>query len=176
MPHRSLKTAASLFSHRDTCGARGDKVMPSDAEYYEPFPTENARRRLMQLGEQSSTEMPPHPFLESLDDAQQGRALQQLQPEFGTERDRHLFSRAQNIKQVQSVNLRTTGWLGDFEPMMANCPLTARKVAPEAISEFASIAWRCDGLGFAWECLQAETLQPDGSNAQDAAVEGVTRR
>ena len=131
-----------------------------------------------------------------------------------------MLQRARRIQREQRINLRTTGWLGGFDPMLATCPLVvrlrvsavlsdaasarlqwlssslvlfpahcllrkrceqpqehcvaqqlvlssvqstlcvfvmqARKVAPEAVSEFAAAAWRCDGLGFAWECLAPE--------------------
>jgi hypothetical protein len=64
-----------------------------------------------------------------------------------------LIERAHVIHNAQMKNLRKTGWLGGFEPMLPTCPLLARKVAPEAMSYYAAIAWRCDGLGFAWECV-----------------------
>ena len=86
---------------------------------------------------------------------------------FPTEFDRDVFERATEIHRVQQAHLRETGWLGDFEPMLMSCPLTARKVSPEAVSEFAAIAWRCDGLGFAWECL----MGPAAAAALEASSE-----
>jgi hypothetical protein len=53
------------------------------------------------------------------------------------------------------ANLEETGWLGSFVPMHTTCPLLGRRVAAEAVSEFAAVAWRCDGLGYSWECLHA---------------------
>jgi hypothetical protein len=69
-------------------------------------------------------------------------------------KEEKLFERALRINEAQSANLRKSGWLGDFEPMLMSCPLTARKVSQEAVPEFAALVWRCDGLGFAWECSQ----------------------
>ena len=117
-----------------------------------------------------------------------GRHLLQgtIPMEYGPEHQRKMFSRAINVMRVQRANLHSTGWMGSFEPMMPSCPLTARKVAPEAVSDFAALAWRCDGLGFAWECLQQQgvlqqaagsTAQPQGTtNEMDIAADDGLQR
>jgi hypothetical protein len=61
--------------------------------------------------------------------------------------------RAHTLLNKTQENLHEYKWLGAFEPLPSNCPLFARKFAPEAISELAKYVWRCDGLGFAWHCL-----------------------
>ena len=60
----------------------------------------------------------------------------------------------EQLQLWQRANLRQSGdWLGHFEPMQLGCPLFGRKVARQTVSEFAAVAWQCDGLGFACECL-----------------------
>jgi hypothetical protein len=83
-----------------------------------------------------------------------GRALQQA-GEFGRAREQALFNRAFIINKAQTANLRNSTWLGGFEPLLLTCPLTGRKVSPESVPEYAALVWRCDGFGFAWECLEA---------------------
>jgi hypothetical protein len=167
MPLRALQTAASLFQHSDTCGASGDYTISMEGTFYEPFPTDARadRRSLLSTAGYEDLDTPGPEWLQSHSAAPAlfeggvrdgGRRLNWVAPEFGAERERLLFNRATTIRQVQATNLRKTGWLGRFEPMLPTCPLTARKVSLEAISEFASVAWRCDGLGFAWECLQTQ--------------------
>lgn len=80
-------------------------------------------------------------------------AAQQKIPEFGYARDRLYVERSREIRAAMQDNLRSAGWLGDFVPMQMHCPLMGRRVSWQAASEFAAVAWRCDGLGFAWECL-----------------------
>jgi hypothetical protein len=77
-------------------------------------------------------------------------------PEMGQAREEEFLKRAHGIHGAQIANLRKTGWLGGFEPMLLTCPLVGRKVAPETVAEYAAIAWHCGGLGFAWECLRAQ--------------------
>lgn len=74
-------------------------------------------------------------------------------PEFGEVRDAQDARWAEGIHADMLANLRQDGWLGDFDPMHLHCPLFARKVSVEAVPQFAAAAWRCDGLGFSWECL-----------------------
>lgn len=88
------------------------------------------------------------------DDVATGRKLAAV-PEFGTERDISRWDRAQELKSYMRTNLKESGWLGSFEPMQMHCPLLGRRVEWQSVSEFAALAWRCDGLGFAWECLHA---------------------
>ena len=110
--------------------------------------------------------------------ANAGRTLLQnnIPPEYGFEREKQIFARAVKVAAAQRANLKATRWLGAFEPMMPSCPLTARKIAPEAVSEFASLAWRCDGLGFSWDCLQGsapieeEPAQPPPAATNASAV------
>ena len=73
--------------------------------------------------------------------------------EVGWDRDPQDDRWADALRDEMRANLRAQGWLGEFEPMQTNCPLFARKVSREAVPQFAAAAWRCDGLGFAWECL-----------------------
>lgn len=106
-----------------------------------------------------------------------GRVLLQsrIPPEYGFEREKQIFGRAVKISKVQRANLKATRWMGAFEPMLPSCPITARKIAPEAVSEFASLAWRCDGLGFSWDCLQGSApiedlpMQPPPTAANASA-------
>lgn len=151
VPLRSMQSAAALFHHANTCAARGDRIVPADGPFYDRFPTQNRRRALLSAdGDESGS-------LQAGDAAEAHvRALQHMQPEFGTERDRLLNTRAHAIRSAQMANLSKGAWLGAFEPMLSTCPLTARKVAREAVSEFASVVWRCDGLGFAWDCLPGQ--------------------
>ena len=58
------------------------------------------------------------------------------------------------ILDAMRGNLRAQGWLGGFEPLSMGCPLLGRRVSRHAVSEWAAVAWDCDGLGFAWECLE----------------------
>lgn len=92
------------------------------------------------------------------------REAAQRIPEFGPARDKLYLERATEIRGAMEENLRRTGWLGEFVPMQMHCPLMGRRVSWQAVSEFAALAWRCDGLGFAWECL----YQP----LEDAAGDG----
>jgi hypothetical protein len=71
-------------------------------------------------------------------------------------------SREQRIHDAEAQNLQRSRWLGAFtEPLFHTCPLVARKISSEAVSEFAALAWRCDGLGFAWECLERAQKRTD---------------
>lgn len=155
-----MQSAAELFRHDGTCGTSGDHIVPLAGEFYEQpaqavLQGQNSGRRRALLDD--AAEWPLGPLVEGdaadVGEAAAARRLLLQVPEFGDARDRTLFSRAATIRQAQMVNLRNSSWLGDFEPMLLTCPLTARKVSPEAVSEFASIAWRCDGLGFSWDCL-----------------------
>lgn len=74
-------------------------------------------------------------------------------PEFGPEKDAQDAAWAEQIHREMRANLRAQGWLGGFQPMHMHCPLFGRKVSAEAMPQFAAAAWRCDGLGFSWECL-----------------------
>ena len=58
------------------------------------------------------------------------------------------------LQAAMASNLKNSKWLGDFEPLSMSCPLLGRRVPVEAVSEWAAAAWDCDGLGFAWDCLQ----------------------
>ena len=74
--------------------------------------------------------------------------------------------RAQRVHNAEVRNLKRTRWLGAFtEPLFHTCPLVARKVPRESVSEFAAAAWRCDGLGFAWECLVRAQQQTASAGA-----------
>ena len=72
----------------------------------------------------------------------------------------HMHERAggdlhlREILDAMRGNLRSQGWLGGFEPLSMGCPLLGRRVSRHAVSEWAAVAWDCDGLGFAWECLE----------------------
>ena len=172
MPLRALQSAATLFKHSDTCHATGDRIISMDGPNYQPFASSRSdRRSLLSAAGFEDLDTPGPEWLEghsaspeepsTWSGAGGGRKLNWVAPEFGAERERLLFNRATTIRQVQAANLKRTGWLGGFQPMLPMCPLTARKVSPEAISEFASIAWRCDGLGFAFECLQPQPVPSD---------------
>ena len=140
VPVRSLQTAGELFDSDGSCHATGGTIIPMEGHFYEMLHAHQHRRLLQSVPQEQQQRTPV-------------RSLQQVSPEFASEYDRQLFNRAASIKQLQQARLRQTGWLGNFEPMFMSCPLTARKVSPEAVSEFAALAWRCDGLGFAWDCL-----------------------
>ena len=69
---------------------------------------------------------------------------------------------ADDIQQWQHGNLQRSvvgqadqPWLGGYQPMRMSCPLFGRKVPKQTVSLFAAEAWRCDGLGFAYDCLTA---------------------
>ena len=76
-------------------------------------------------------------------------------PESGLEHDRAHWEMAQELKREMRSNLDETGWLEGFEPMQMHCPLLGRRIEWNAVSTFAALAWRCEGLGFAWECLHS---------------------
>ena len=86
--------------------------------------------------------------------AKRRRRLAQVQPEMSPEREEQITKRAFAINAAQQGNLRNSSWLGDFEPMLPTCPLTGRKIPPASVANFAALVWRCDGFGFAWECLE----------------------
>jgi hypothetical protein len=88
--------------------------------------------------------------------AARGRALLQSDTtrEVGLGRERLFLQHSTQLQRARDANLRASGWLGRFRPIAHTCPLAGRKVAPETVAEFAAIAWHCDGLGFAWECLR----------------------
>jgi hypothetical protein len=58
------------------------------------------------------------------------------------------------IEEVMQKNLAQGKWLGKFKPLNMACPLLGRRVSVDAVSEWASKAWDCDGLGYAWKCIQ----------------------
>lgn len=80
------------------------------------------------------------------------------EPEFVTvaatiARDARSNERLQGIQEAMRGNLRRQMWLGGFEPLSMGCPLLGRRVSAAAVSEWAALAWDCDGLGFSWACL-----------------------
>ena len=76
-------------------------------------------------------------------------------PQSGPEHGRSQWEMAQELRGEMQNNLNETGWLNGFEPMQMHCPLLGRRIEWNAVSEFAVLAWRCDGLGFSWECLHS---------------------
>lgn len=178
VPLRAMQSAAKLFRNDGTCQASGDHIVPlADRDFYAPpepplLQGQNTQGRRSLLTE-GGEEWPLGPLVEDGAAGAGGAARRLLLqvPEFGDARDRTLFSRAATIRQAQIANLRNTSWLGGFEPMLLTCPLTARKLSPEAVSEFASIAWRCDGLGFSWDCLHGSAQQ--GAQSRGAGVVGA---
>lgn len=50
-------------------------------------------------------------------------------------------------------------WLGTYRPMSPQCPLVGRKVDRDAVSDLLERAWRCDGLGYAWSCVEGLSLE-----------------
>lgn len=93
------------------------------------------------------------------------REAAQRIPEFGPARDKLYVERATEIREAMAENLRRSGWLGEYVPMQMHCPLLGRRVSWQAVSEFAALAWRCDGLGFAWDCLYQPQPQPAAADA-----------
>jgi hypothetical protein len=89
----------------------------------------------------------------SLLDDDGGEETISVEAEFGPKRDRADLGRSDVVHAATVANLRRFGWLGSFEPLRTACPLIGRRIAEEAVSEFAHAAWACDGLGYAWECL-----------------------
>jgi hypothetical protein len=73
--------------------------------------------------------------------------------ERGIDRERIHLRTGVDIRNTMLRNLRGNPWLEDFVPMPMHCPLLGRRVSWQAVSEYAGLAWSCDGLGFAWECL-----------------------
>lgn len=58
------------------------------------------------------------------------------------------------LEAAMRKNLARDKWLGRFKPLNMGCPLLGRRVSVDAVSEWASKAWDCDGLGYAWKCIQ----------------------
>jgi hypothetical protein len=63
------------------------------------------------------------------------------------------LSDSQLKQDILARNLKNLGWLGSFRPMPNSCPLMGRKVHADLVPELLAVAWRCDGLGYAWECV-----------------------
>ena len=138
-----MQTAAALFDYSDVCHADGHKSIPLDGSYSEPWqepagPTDEAG-----AADATRRKLAGRDLLKKRKSKDAGSAV-----------GREHVARAHEIHDATVANLRRTGWLGEFEPMLHTCPLTARKVSAEAVSDFASVAWRCDGLGFAFKCLR----------------------
>jgi hypothetical protein len=163
MPMRAMQSAAALFKTDNSCRVRGDHVVPLGGRpYYEAQST--GRRSLQSRDDEGDAlEWPLGPLTQgeaghaaeeqSVNGFTPRRTLQQIS-EFGEAREKGLFNRAVIINKAQTASLRDSAWLGGFEPLLMTCPLTGRKVSPEAVPEYAALAWRCDGFGFAWECLE----------------------
>lgn len=75
--------------------------------------------------------------------------------ERGVKRERFHLKAGVDIRTTMVDQLRKHAWLEDFIPMPIHCPLLGRRVAWQAVSDYAALAWSCEGLGFAWECLDA---------------------
>lgn len=143
VPQRALQTAGELFDHHDICHASGNTTLPTEGPFYEVM---HVRGRRVLQSEQGVIDK------RTKEEMQQNGARERDE-EYGPGSYRRIFNRASSIKHVQQARLRQTGWLGRFEPMYMSCPLLGRKLPVEAVSGLAAIAWRCDGLGFAWDCL-----------------------
>lgn len=81
--------------------------------------------------------------------------LEHIVDERGTERERIHLRTGVDIRSAMVDNLEQNPWLEGFKPMPMHCPLLGRRVAWQAVADYATLAWSCDGLGFAWECIQA---------------------
>ena len=60
------------------------------------------------------------------------------------------------LKRIMQNNLGEGGWLGGYRAMDPGCPLVGRKVHPDLVPGLLPFAWRCDGLGYAWECVASQ--------------------
>lgn len=58
------------------------------------------------------------------------------------------------IEETMKRNLAREKWLAQYKPLSMGCPMLGRRVSIDAVSEWAAHAWDCDGLGFAWKCIQ----------------------
>lgn len=80
------------------------------------------------------------------------------------ENERATHRSTQRMQAILERNLQQTEWLHPFQPMSYQCPLIGRKVHHDLVPELLSQAWRCDGLGYAWECV---------SSMHDASTAGL---
>lgn len=87
--------------------------------------------------------------------AEQAEGKQHIVDERGVERERIHLRAGVDIRTSMMKNLKAQKWLRDFKPMPMHCPLLGRRVSWQAVSDYATLAWSCDGLGFAWECLHS---------------------
>jgi hypothetical protein len=62
-------------------------------------------------------------------------------------------ARQGTIRDAMNTNLQAGRWMRDFTPMPLSCPLMGRRVMPGLVPKLTEYAWRCDGLGYAWECV-----------------------
>jgi hypothetical protein len=162
-PRRAMRSAARLFDHSDACRARDQHVAPV-------VPPGWQRRALLDtqpLGSSVNNSgapaqhapegHPPDPAGAAQQHNLQRRLDLPLQlpelPKSQVRKEQWVLRQSQKIQRVQHANMLVSRWLGDFRPMRMACPLLGRKVAPELMPEFAAVAWSCEGLGFAWECL-----------------------
>lgn len=74
------------------------------------------------------------------------------------------------LRDAMNANLQETLWLGDFTPMPLQCSLMGRKVLAPLVPKLTEYAWRCDGLGYAWECV-AGKIRGHSQHAEEAAKE-----
>lgn len=68
--------------------------------------------------------------------------------------NRNAANKMKAIEQFMTQNLQREKWLGQYKPLNMGCPLLGRRISVDAVSEWASKAWDCDGLGYAWKCVQ----------------------
>jgi hypothetical protein len=66
--------------------------------------------------------------------------------------------RLSRIRAAMVRNLARTRWLGDFDPMPLHCPLFGQHIATELVPDLAEAAWSCDGLGYAWSCIEGKQI------------------
>lgn len=94
---------------------------------------------------------------------EQAEGDQHVVEERGVERERIHLRTGVDIRTSMMKNLAAHPWLSDFKPMPMHCPLLGRRVSWQAVSDYATLAWSCDGLGFAWECLHSSPSTDDQS-------------
>jgi Core-2/I-Branching enzyme len=171
VPQRALEAAGGVFMldapHAVRCRADGSRTLPLHGLHYGPHAGlrelhsaggSNAQVAHLEDGAQFNA------MIDQAWPARRRRNPSQLAVEHGSEQARLMRQRAQRIRRAQLANLRRTRWLEAYVPLLPTCPLVGRKVSAEAASEFAAVAWHCDGLGFAWECLKSRAEGGSGSS------------
>lgn len=162
-----MRTAAKLFSRTATCDVKPSRrsappVPPTPRRQLLRHPAAGSAGRGLAAAEAPGAGVTDAAAAAAAEPTDAGAPAEHVPveapeesggAEVGDERVAQDALWAEGIYAKMKANLAAQGWLGGFEPLCMHCPLLARKVSREAVPQFADAAWRCDGLGFAWECL-----------------------